>query len=106
MSAVTDYIARHGHGVDDEDTSGHLPRHAALDPRDGCPNLAARLLRDLANPMPCRRCDNAPESNRTCAACLGEIAAAERDADARTVLTSLRGMFDPMTGRYGRGGGW
>ena len=38
MSAVTDYIARHGHGVDDEDTSGHLPRHVATDPRNGCPD--------------------------------------------------------------------
>ena len=115
MTAIDD-IARHGHGVDDEDTSGHLPRHAALDPRDGCPdcrweecrcpNLAARLLRDLANPMPCRRCDNAPESNRTCAACVAELVAkAERDAEARTVLTSLRGLFDPMTGRPA-GGGW
>ena len=69
------------------------------------PRIIEGLLRMLTNTL-CRRCDNAPESNRTCAACLGEIAAAERDADARTVLTSLRGMFDPMTGRYGRGGGW
>ena len=30
---------------------------------------------------------------------------AERDAEARTVMTSLRGMFDPMTGRP-VGGGW
>ena len=113
---ATDYIARHGHGVGEGDTSGNRPRHAALDPRNGCPacrweecrcpNLAARLLRDLTNPMPCRRCDDAPESNRTCAACCAElVAAAERDAEARTVMASLRGMFDPMTGRPA-GGGW
>lgn len=36
-------------------------------------DLAARLLRDLTNPMPCRRCDGVPDSIRTCGACLGEI---------------------------------
>lgn len=68
------------------------------------PQIIEGLLRMLSNTL-CRRCDNAPESNRTCAACLSEIAAAERDAEARTVMDSLRGMFDPMTGRPA-GGGW
>ena len=62
------------------------------------PRLIDGLTRMLRNTL-CRRCDGAPESNRTCAAC-----AAERDAEAATVMTSLRGMFDPMTGC--RGGGW
>lgn len=69
------------------------------------PRIIEGLLRMLTNTL-CRRCDNAPESNRTCAACCAElVAAAERDAEARTVMTSLRGMFDPMTGRPA-GGGW
>ena len=74
---------------------------------DGRVNVAltAALNRMLANTL-CRRCDGAPESNRTCAACCAElVAAAERDAGARTALTSLRAMFDPMTGRP-VGGGW
>ena len=69
------------------------------------PQIIEGLVRMLTNQL-CRRCDDAPESNRTCAACCAElVAAAERDADARTVMTSLRGMFDPMTGRPA-GGGW
>jgi hypothetical protein len=110
VSAATDYIARHGHGVDDEDTSGHRPRHVATDPRDGCPGCRwdecrclPRLIGFITAPTGCHRCDNG--TGPTCAACLGEIAAAERDAEARTVMTSLRGMFDPMTGRPA-GGGW
>ena len=42
-------------------------------------DLAARLVRDLNNPMPCRRCDDAPDSIRTCAACLAEIAMRDDD---------------------------
>ena len=62
------------------------------------------LTQMLRNAL-CRRCDGAPESNRTCAACAAELVAkAERDAEARTVMASLRGMFDPMTGRPARGG--
>ena len=69
------------------------------------PRLIDGLTRMLRNTL-CRRCDGAPESNRTCAACAAELAAkAERDAEARTVMTSLRGLFDPMTGRPA-GGGW
>ena len=74
---------------------------------DGRVNVAltAALNRMLANTL-CRRCDGAPESNRTCAACCAEmVAAAERDADAQTALTNLRGLFDPMTGRPA-GGAW
>ena len=74
---------------------------------DGRVNVAltAALNRMLANTL-CRRCDGAPESNRTCAACCAELVAlAERDAEARTVMASLHGMFDPMTGRP-VGGGW
>ena len=68
------------------------------------PRLIDGLTRMLRNTL-CRRCDGAPESNRTCAACAAELAAkAERDAEARTVMTSLRGMFDPMTGRPAGGG--
>lgn len=69
------------------------------------PRLIDGLTRMLRNTL-CRRCDGAPESNRTCAACCAElVSAAERDAEAATVMTSLRGMFDPMTGRPA-GGGW
>jgi hypothetical protein len=69
------------------------------------PRLIDGLTLMLRNTL-CRRCDGVPESNRTCAACAAElVAAAERDAEARTVMTSLRGMFDPMTGRPA-GGGW
>ena len=111
MSAVTDYIARHGHGVDDEDTSGHLPRHVATDPRNGCPDCRwdecrclPRLIGFITAPTGCHRCDNG--TGPTCDPCLSELVAkAERDAEARTVMTSLRGLFDPMTGRPA-GGGW
>jgi len=52
----------------------------------------------------CWRCSDG--DGATCDPCLSElVAAAERDAEARTVLTHLRGMFDPMTGRPA-GGGW
>ena len=52
----------------------------------------------------CWRCSDG--DGATCDPCLSElVSAAERDAEARTVLTSLRGMFDPMTGRP-VGGGW
>ena len=74
MSAVTDYIARHGHGVDDEDTSGHRPRHVATDPRDGCPDCRwdecrclPRLIGFITAPTGCHRCDNG--TGPTCAAC-------------------------------------
>ncbi len=88
MTAIDD-IARHGHGVDDEDTSGHLPRHAAL----------KVMLTDA-----CWRCSDG--DGVTCDPCLSELVAkAERDAEARTVLTHLRGLFDPMTGRPA-GGAW
>ena len=72
---------------------------------DGRVNVAltAALNRMLANTL-CRRCDGAPESNRTCAACCAElVAAAERDAGARTSLAAVRALVDPMTGRYYRG---
>ena len=49
----------------------------------------------------CWRCSDG--DGATCDPCLSElVAAAER---ARTVMASLRGMFDPMTGRP-VGGGW
>ena len=54
----------------------------------------------------CWRCSDG--DGATCDPCLSElVAAAERDADAdaRAVLTSLRSLFDPMTGRP-VGGGW
>ncbi len=51
----------------------------------------------------CWRCSDG--DGATCDPCLSElVAAAERDAEARTVMASLRGLFDPMTGC--RGGGW
>ncbi len=52
----------------------------------------------------CWRCSDG--DGATCDPCLSELVAkAERDAEARTVMTHLRGMFDPMTGRPA-GGGW
>ena len=65
------------------------------------PALTAALKAMLAGP--CWRCSDG--DGATCAACAAElVAAAERDAEARTVMASLRGLFDPMTGC--RGGGW
>ena len=52
----------------------------------------------------CWRCSDG--DGATCDPCLSELVAkAERDAEVRTVMASLRGMFDPMTGRP-VGGGW
>ena len=65
-------------------------------------DLIPHLIRML-NAHLCPRCDNG--TGATCAACLAEIQHAEREAEARTVMTALRGMFDPMTGRP-VGGGW
>ena len=76
--------------------------------------LAARGLAEEPRPLgaalkvmltdACWRCSDG--DGVTCDPCLSELVAkAERDAEARTVLTSLRGMFDPMTGRP-VGGGW
>ena len=73
--------------------------------------LAARGLAEEPRPLgaalkvmltdACWRCSDG--DGATCDPCLSElVAAAER---ARTVMTSLRGMFDPMTGRP-VGGGW
>ena len=65
------------------------------------PALTAALKVMLTDP--CWRCSDG--DGATCDPCLSElVSAAERDAEARTVMTSLRGMFDPMTGC--RGGGW
>ena len=75
---------------------------------DGRVNVAltAALNRMLANTL-CRRCDGAPESNRTCAACCAEmVALAEQEAGARASLAAVRALVDPMTGRYGHGGAW
>ena len=71
------------------------------------PEFINRLTRMLKNQL-CRICDDVPESNRTCVPCAAElVAAAERDAGARTSLASLRALVDPMTGRYDTGaGGW
>ena len=76
--------------------------------------LAARGLAEEPRPLgaalkvmladACWRCSDG--DGATCDPCLSElVSAAERDAEARTVMTSLRGMFDPMTGRPA-GGGW
>ncbi len=76
--------------------------------------LAARGLAEEPRPLgaalkvmltdACWRCSDG--DGVTCDPCLSELVAkAERDAEARTVMTSLRGMFDPMTGRPA-GGGW
>ena len=100
--------------IDDEDTSGNLPRHAALDPRNGCPacrweecrcpNPALTAALKVMLTDACWRCSDG--DGATCDPCLSElVAAAERDAEARTVMTHLRGLFDPMTGRPA-GGGW
>ena len=70
--------------------------------------LAARGLAEEPRPLgaalkvmltdTCWRCSDG--DGATCDPCLSElVSAAERDAEARTVMTSLRGMFDPMTGR-------
>ena len=65
------------------------------------PALTAALKVMLADA--CWRCSDG--DGATCDPCLSElVSAAERDAEARTVMTSLRGLFDPMTGC--RGGGW
>ena len=75
--------------------------------------LAARGLAEEPRPLgaalkvmltdACWRCSDG--DGVTCDPCLSELVAkAERDAEARTVMTSLRGLFDPMTGC--RGGGW
>ena len=75
--------------------------------------LAARGLAEEPRPLgaalkvmltdACWRCSDG--DGATCDPCLSELVAkAERDAEARTVMASLRGMFDPMTGC--RGGGW
>ena len=75
--------------------------------------LAARGLAEEPRPLgaalkvmltdACWRCSDG--DGATCDPCLSELVAkAERDAEARTVMTSLRGLFDPMTGC--RGGGW
>lgn len=66
MSAV-DYIARHAGGVDDECTSGHLPRH----------DLTAAIMRDLINPTGCHRCSNG--TGPTCDPCAAEIQMREDD---------------------------
>lgn len=66
------------------------------------PALTAALKVMLADA--CWRCSDG--DGATCDPCLSELVAkAERDAEARTVMASLRGMFDPMTGRPA-GGGW
>lgn len=76
--------------------------------------LAARGLAEEPRPLgaalkvmltdTCWRCSDG--DGATCDPCLSELVAkAERDAEARTVMASLRGMFDPMTGRP-VGGGW
>ena len=76
--------------------------------------LAARGLAEEPRPLgaalkvmlthTCWRCSDG--DGATCDPCLSELVAkAERDAEARTVMASLRGMFDPMTGRPA-GGGW
>ena len=76
--------------------------------------LAARGLAEEPRPLgaalkvmltdACWRCSDG--GGATCDPCLSELVAkAERDAEARTVMDSLRGMFDPMTGRP-VGGGW
>ncbi len=76
--------------------------------------LAARGLAEEPRPLgaalkvmltdACWRCSDG--DGVTCDPCLSELVAkAERDAEARTVMTSLRGLFDPMTGRPA-GGGW
>jgi len=63
---------------------------------------AAAITRMLADA--CWRCSDG--DGATCDPCLSElVAAAERDAAAATVMTHLRGLFDPMTGRPA-GGGW
>ena len=52
----------------------------------------------------CWRCSDG--GGATCDPCLSElVAAAERYAEAATVMTSLRSLFDPTTGRPA-GGGW
>jgi hypothetical protein len=73
MTALTDYQPKHAGGWYDPEP------HVDYDPRHGADDLAARLVRDLNNPMPCRRCDDAPDSPRTCAACLAEIQMREDD---------------------------
>ena len=76
--------------------------------------LAARGLAEEPRPLgaalkvmltdTCWRCSDG--DGATCDPCLSELVAkAERDAEARTVMASLRAMFDPMTGRP-VGGGW
>ena len=76
--------------------------------------LAARGLAEEPRPLgaalkvmltdACWRCSDG--DGATCDPCLSELVAkAEHEAEARTVMTSLRGMFDPMTGRP-VGGGW
>ena len=66
------------------------------------PALTAALKVMLADA--CWRCSDG--DGATCDPCLSELVAkAERDAEARTVMASLRGMLDPMTGRPA-GGGW
>ena len=76
--------------------------------------LAARGLAEEPRPLgaalkvmltdACWRCSDG--GGATCDPCLSELVAkAERDAEARTVMASLRGLFDPMTGRPA-GGGW
>ena len=76
--------------------------------------LAARGLAEEPRPLgaalkvmltdACWRCSDG--DGATCDPCLSElVAAAERDAEAATVMTSLRGLFDPMTGRPA-GGAW
>ena len=76
---------------------------------DGRVNVAltAALTRMLTNTL-CRRCDGAPESNRTCAACCAElVAAAEQQAGARATLDWMRAGLDPMSGRIDTGRwGW
>ena len=68
------------------------------------PALTAALKIMLADA--CWRCSDGDDMGATCDPCLSElVSAAERDAEARTVMTSLRGMFDPTTGRPA-GGGW
>jgi len=76
--------------------------------------LAARGLAEEPRPLgaalkvmltdACWRCSDG--DGVTCDPCLSELVAkAERYAEAATVMTSLRGLFDPMTGRPA-GGGW
>ena len=76
--------------------------------------LAARGLAEEPRPLgaalkvmltdACWRCSDG--DGVTCDPCLSELVAkAERDAEAATVMTHLRGLFDPMTGRPA-GGAW